>query len=358
MVTLCLLHQQKPPLGLIALCLDHPPLHAIDASALLSAFIQLKQGDFSVRLPLDWTAQEPSELAIASNTLACLAQRLDVDTIQLHTPALVAQSAWHAPVLAVVHSCVGTWWRAVRGNAPPDDFLWRLDAVHAGLAIAHVVVAPSHSFADLVRATYDLQREIAVVHNGRASQAHTLPTLITDSCGALAVGRLWDEGKNVTLLDQAAAHLHEIPIMAAGAVDGPNGAHLNVDRPHLLGVLSESEIAMTLRKARIFVSPSLYEPFGLAVLEAAAAGLPLVLSDIPTFRELWDDAAVFLSPRDVEGWAQTLDVLHADLETCGRWGMRARERAADYTIERFEGAMWEKHCHLLSAVASPGAAAA
>ncbi len=48
----------------------------------------------------------------------------------------------------------------------------------------------------------------------------------------------------------------------------------------------------------IFVSTSLYEPFGLAVLEAAQAGCPLVLSDIATFRELWDGAAIFFPPGD------------------------------------------------------------
>jgi hypothetical protein len=51
------------------------------------------------------------------------------------------------------------------------------------------------------------------------------------------------------------------------------------------------------------VGPSV-EPFGLAVLEAAQAGCPLVLSDLPGFRELWDGAALFRRPVEVPEGAQ------------------------------------------------------
>ena len=56
-----------------------------------------------------------------------------------------------------------------------------------------------------------------------------------------------------------------------------------------------------MARAAIFVSSSVYEPFGLAVLEAAGSGAALVLSDIPTFRELWDEAALFAPPGDAAG---------------------------------------------------------
>ena len=64
-----------------------------------------------------------------------------------------------------------------------------------------------------------------------------------------------------------------------------------------LGELDERTLAGCLSARPVFVSAARYEPFGLAVLEAAQAGCPLVLSDIPTFRELWDGAALFVDPR-------------------------------------------------------------
>jgi glycosyltransferase involved in cell wall biosynthesis len=61
--------------------------------------------------------------------------------------------------------------------------------------------------------------------------------------------------------------------------------------------LSAREVAERLAERPVFVSASRYEPFGLAVLEAARAGCALLLSDIPTFRELWAGAAAFVRPR-------------------------------------------------------------
>jgi glycosyltransferase involved in cell wall biosynthesis len=297
-------------------------------------------------LPLDWTAQEPSALSFASSMLASLAQQLGVDTIQLHTPALAAQPIWHAPVLAVIHSCVGTWWEAVRQGAPPADFLWRVAAVHAGLKAADVVVAPTHAFAELVRSTYGLHRPIAVVHNGRVP-SHLDPRDGSTRHGVLAAGRLWDEGKNITLLDRAAALMGDVPVMAAGATNGPQGASATLAHLLALGFLSEKQMAKTMAEARVFAAPSLYEPFGLAVLEAAQTNLPLVLADIPSFRELWDGAAIFLPPHSAEVWAAILVALHAEPAACRGWGMKARARAATFTVERFDGAMWEKHCELI-----------
>jgi glycogen(starch) synthase len=307
-------------------------------------------------LPLDWTAEAPSALDIASNTLAALAQRLDVETVQLHTPALVAQSLWHAPVLAVLHSCVGTWWGAVRGGDVPVDFLWRMTAVRAGLEAATCVVSPTRAFAEMARSTYTLQREVDVVHNGRAPVGVDLMNAAIRH-GVLTAGRLWDEGKNLAVLEGAAALMEAIPVKAAGAISGPNGAAISLERVQALGTLDERRMAEAMAQARIFASPALYEPFGLAVLEAAQANLPLVLADIPTFRELWDGAAIFLPPSDAGAWAETLSSLHQQPEACRRWGMKARARAATYSVERFDGAMWERHCMMLVAPARAAEAA-
>ena len=307
-------------------------------------------------LPLDWTAEAPSMLGVASNTLAALVQRLDVDTVQLHTPALVAQSLWHAPVLAVVHSCVGTWWSAVRGGAVPADFLWRMAAVRAGLQAADCIVAPTRSFAEMVRGIYTLQREIEVVHNGRAP-ADLNPTDAVTRHGVLAAGRLWDDGKNIAMLDGAAASMGKVAVRAAGAVNGPNSAGVRLERVQALGTLDGQRMAQAMAEARIFAAPARYEPFGLAVLEAAQASLPLVLADISTFRELWDGAAIFLPPSDSGAWAEALSNLHEQPEACRRWGMKARARAAAFSVERFGGAMWEKHCMMLSTSARAVAAA-
>jgi glycosyltransferase involved in cell wall biosynthesis len=161
--------------------------------------------------------------------------------------------------------------------------------------------------------------------------------------GVLAAGRLWDEAKNIAVLDQAAAVM-DVPVKAAGSSAGPNGAAVEFASLSPLGVLDEAAMAAAMRDARIFASPALYEPFGLAVLEAAQAARPLVLADIPSFRELWDGAALFLPPRDAAAWARALTELHANPEACRRLGAAAQTRAAEYGATRFADAMWQLLC--------------
>ena len=121
----------------------------------------------------------------------------------------------------------------------------------------------------------------------------------------LTAGRLWDDGKGAALLDRIAPRL-SAPIRAAGPTSGPGTqAHL----PHLalLGALDEPALAAAYAAATVFASPAHYEPFGLAVLEAAQAGMALVLSDIPTFRELWDGVATFVPANDEASWLDALE---------------------------------------------------
>ena len=96
-----------------------------------------------------------------------------------------------------------------------------------------------------------------------------------------------------------------------------------------------------LTRRPIFVSAALYEPFGLAVLEAAQAGCALVLSDIATFRELWNGAAAFFPPGDDTTLAVTIQALAADFERRQSLGQAARSRSADYTAAAMAGGTLE-----------------
>ena len=80
-------------------------------------------------------------------------------------PPWVGTAAWPAPVIAVAHSDVGTWWHAMRSGPPPDDLAWRIEATRAGLHAATRVIAPTRSHADAIRTVYG-DTPITVVHNG------------------------------------------------------------------------------------------------------------------------------------------------------------------------------------------------
>jgi glycosyltransferase involved in cell wall biosynthesis len=298
----------------------------------------------STGLPLDWLAKDRDQLAGAAQALAALAASFAVDTVHLHTPALASDAAWPAPVVAVAHSCVATWWNAVEGGPLPHDLAWRAHAVADGLDAADAIIAPSCSFAAALRAQYGHARPIHVVRNGR----RPVPAHGARGRHILTAGRLWDRGKNVATLDAAASKL-DCPVLAAGPTLGPNGTEINCRNLRLLGSLDEAALAREYRQAALFVSLARYEPFGLAVLEAAQAGCALVLSDIPTFRELWDGVAVFLPSTDIDGTASALNQLSRDPARCDQLGRLAAIRADKYNPDAMAAATWAVHQSVLDA---------
>lgn len=281
-------------------------------------------------LPLDWTASHQDEVKEASRSIARLATQIRPDLVHLNAPALAADGRFDVPVVAACHSCVATWWQAVKGGALPEDFIWRTELVRRGYAAASKLLAPTLAFADATAEAYDLTQPPAVVRNGR--RALQGETNAHSDVFAFTAGRLWDEGKNFAAIDRMAARL-SIPVLAAGPLQGPNGARIEARHAKSLGRLSDEDVARHLGKQPIFVSTALYEPFGLAVLEAAHAGCALVLSDIPTFRELWEGAALFVDPRDPNEAADAVERLAQDPDARAVLGRAARRRAEAYTVE-------------------------
>ncbi|WP_347271121.1 glycosyltransferase family 4 protein [Rhizorhabdus histidinilytica] len=275
---------------------------------------------------LDWTAADPRRIEEAGEHLALLAAAHDADIVHLNSPALAAAADFPAPVVTVAHSCVGTWWDAVRGGPLPADLAWRDELHRTGLDRADLAIAPSRSFAAATAAHHRLARMPLAIHNGRVASGASSRAMHDF---AFTAGRLWDDAKNLATLDRAAARL-SVPFRAAGPCDGPNGEHIDFAAIAPLGHLDDEAVADRLASRPVFVSASLYEPFGLAVLEAAMAGCPLVLSDIPTFRELWADVAVFVDPRDDFGFAEAIDRLIGDARIRIERGDAARIRARRY----------------------------
>lgn len=275
-------------------------------------------GVIETGLPLDWTAESPAALARTTAGLRELA--IDAHAVHLHAPALAGSARWPVPVVAVAHSCVGTWWEAVRGGPLPADLTWRAEATEAGLHTADAAIAPTRAHAAATRARYP-GVVIEAVHNGAACSGPAPRR----SRAVLTAGRLWDEGKGAAALDRVAPGL-DAPIRAAGPTAGANGAAIALPHLDLLGRLGPDAMARAYAEATVFASMARYEPFGLSVLEAALSGLRLVLADIPTFRELWDGAAIF-----VAGEADLLPALRDALAQPGDGGAQARARR--YTLD-------------------------
>ena len=116
-----------------------------------------------------------------------------------------------------------------------------------------------------------------------------------------------------------------------------------------MGSLSSDQVRAQLSRRPIFVSTALYEPFGLAVLEAAQTGCPLVLANISTFRELWSEAAMFVDPANPDAIATALRLLRGDRQGAIAFGAAARARSARFSVEAMTKATLQTYQALVSA---------
>ncbi|MGN6549528.1 MAG: glycosyltransferase family 4 protein [Pararhizobium sp.] len=275
--------------------------------------------------PLDWMVEDREALAGVPQALSELAVNIGADLLHLNLPSQAAGLDCALPTLVVSHSCIATWWEAVKATPLPEGWQWQRACTQAGFAAADRIVAPSRSHARAIASVYEGLSDVTVVHNAASGPRKT--DIKADY--VFAAARWWDEGKNGATLD-AAARFIRWPVVTAGAATGPNGQSVTMRHVTFEGELAHSATMGLVQKAGIVVSPSLYEPFGLAVLEGASAGAALVLSDIPTYRELWEGAAVFFEPRDPRALARAVNALIVDPKLRFGLGDKAHQRSRAY----------------------------
>jgi glycosyltransferase involved in cell wall biosynthesis len=273
-------------------------------------------------LALEWMGEPWDDLARALELLRELERSARPDVVHLSSFGHAA-AGFHAPVLITAHSDVFSWWHAVHGWGPPGSWdryrMWVRDGVRA----ADAVVAPTAATLTELRRHYGPWPGRALVIPNAVSVPAPEGAVPPREPFALFAGRLWDTAKNAAALVQAARHLPAGAVRIAG--DPRNGPDL---APAVgLGELSATELAAQRRRASVFAAPARYEPFGLAVLEAALDACALVLGDIASLRELWDEAALFVDPEDPVALADAIGALIGDPRAARAWGQRARRRA-------------------------------
>ncbi len=290
-------------------------------------------------LALEWQDPEGRDFPNAERVLAGLEARLRPDIVHLNS-FREATLSWRVPTVLVAHSCVNSWALACRDTAWLGAPRWTryTERVAAALNSAQAWVCPSRSFHDQVVEIYHPRSPGAVIWNGIA--AGDLPSRKGELI--FAAGRLWDRAKNIDVLAAAAPGL-DWPVQVAGPTDADPSAGVT-----WLGQLPHNVLRGHLQHAAIFVSPALYEPFGLSVLEAAAAGCALVLSDIPTFRELWSGAARFFGPDDSESLHRILAELCDDAPGRARLQRAAYEQSLSYSQARTTSAYLTLYEELLA----------
>jgi glycogen synthase len=303
---------------------------------------------FESTFKLEWMADPWRDVAAAADWLSNLADRVGPSLIHLNQFSHGAL-AWDVPCLVVGHSCVYSWYEAVKGRQPEEGWQKYKRMVSRGLRGADRVTAPSGWMLSALKKTYGQFDAAEPISNGR-NRFCFVPGLKAEFI--LTAGRLWDEAKNIAVLDTIAPNLRW-PIFAAGEVDGPDGVRAGLQNLRLLGSLDAANLGYWMGRAEIFALPARYEPFGLTILEAALAGCALVLGDIPSLREIWQDTALFVAPDDANEIATVLAGLIADARLRQKMARRARLRALEFTPQRTARAHMALYCEMLSQPKSP-----
>jgi glycogen(starch) synthase len=318
--------------------LSEPQRAAVDAACGLELVVS---DEVHERLDDPWCSPDRS-----MRWLAELADEHEPDIVHLNG-CCHGQLELGVPKVVVAHSCVVSWWRATRGLSPPPRYDAHRELVAAGLRAADVVVVPTRAVAAELELEHGRLDDLRVIHPGieldRFLPSRKLPVV-------MAEGRLKDPARNLEILDRIADRL-PWPVLVAGDRRSARGS-AQVD---LLGFLPEDALSACFGRASILCHPVRYDPYGQMVLEAAACACALVLSDLPSLRELWDGAALFVDPDDADALETALRGLIEDPERRGLMGAQARRRAQQYGLQQQVSAMQSLYQELTSSPASVAA---
>lgn len=271
------------------------------------------------------------------------------------------------PDVLHVHHTIPALWGALLGKAIGNARLVRSE--HNDYEFRswgqRVIDTASQVIADQVlcnspstyRSVGEMRRRLLggrwkVVHNGvdaqRVEQASSCTLPFEEHHEGVtigSVGRLVKE-KNYGVLIRAFAQINDqlegAKLVIVGGGDMRGIIESEIDRlglgEHVLltGEIDRDTVYASLHAFDLFVQPSISEGFCNTAVEAMAAGLPIVCSDIPTLREVVGDVAVYANPKSPESFTRAIGVLLEERED--RWkerGQRARSRALKrYSIER------------------------
>jgi len=280
---------------------------------------------------LEWMDDPWEDIAKSGPWLLDLQREYKPDVIHLNTYGHGALG-WQSPVVLTAHSCVLSWWQAVKREPLPEKWARYRKLVAESIQAADVVTAPSRAMLQAIEKHYGpgVSHLWRVVPNGRS--ARLLRAAMKDPF-VLTAGRLWDEAKNAAVVARVAARL-PWPVYLAGDDRTPDGKQTRFEGCTMLGRLAAHDLADWYARAPIYALPARYEPFGLSALEAALSGCALVLGDIPSLREVWEDAAIYVDPEDSVQLDAALRRLIANREFREEMAHRAESRARILTPER------------------------
>ena len=299
---------------------------------------------------LEWMQDSAEDVAASSEYLLGVIEETEPDVLHLNQFCYGALKV-DVPKLLVAHSDVVSWWVAVHGQEPPRSawIEWYSDIVQRGLDGATSVIAPSRWMLEQIETYYGARQHTGVIYNGRGPQWFN-PHVDKEDM-VLIVGRLWDSAKQVSLVTQ---HDCGWPVVIAGETQHPDEAYrgdgtriICEGTLELKGKQNAEQLRSLFARAAIYAGTSRYEPFGLALVEAALSRCAIVANDIPSFRELWGETACYFRTNDAASLRETIAELRSDKVLRRQYAELAYQRARrSYTADRMVEEYLNVYAHL------------
>lgn len=303
---------------------------------------------------LEWMQEAEEDRSEASAFLLSLARELRPDVLHLHQFSY-GNLPVDIPRIVVAYGDLLTWREAVPEEYPRSmptlegraRARYR-DLVLCGIAGADAVVAPSAWMLNRIFATYTHPTRGEVIYPGR-NPIFFNPYVSKDDC-VLAVGRLIDASRQLSLLTQ---HVHPLPVCIVGSEQtiamplNPIRADVKVATEEtsvaIRGPQTEAQLRTLYSRAAIYAATARYEPLGMPVLEAAFSRCAIIANDIPNYREMWGDAALYFRTNDAASLAESIRLLNDDRSMRRAYAELAYARARErFTTKR----MIDEYLHL------------
>ncbi|WP_263385645.1 glycosyltransferase family 4 protein [Granulicella arctica] len=279
-------------------------------------------------VPLEWMERNHAAYFDAESLLLRVADEFEAEIIHTNQFCFGALPV-EVPKVVTAHSDVLSWAEACRPDGIEDSGWLRQykRLVSAGISGADLIATPTHWMRDALARNFPTPAEVRVILNGRslAADCKGEPRRLQ----AVTVGRVWDEAKGLAVLDEFEICM---PMRVVGEAHFEDERAPALKTVKFLGKLEEDEVLRNLRRSSVYLATSIYEPFGLAPLEAALCGCGVVARDIASLREVWGDAAIYF--KDGNRLSDVMLRLRDVPEELEALRMRSMARALELSADR------------------------
>lgn len=274
----------------------------------------------------------------------CRQDRLDV----FHSPFYPIPLRACCPVVVTIHDLIPFLFRA--GN-PLKQFLVKRGYKTAAARASQIIAVSNQTAEDIQKILGTSSQKVSVVHNGvsqevfHPNQHPNEQDLLAESYGihppyvVAASARNWQIKNLISALKALSLARKKCQIEFQTVIYGPpeglqavGGADVWKNLKLVqTGPLATAELARLFRHAHAFVMPSLYEGFGLPILEAMACGCAVITSNSSSLPEVAGNGAQVFAAVDIEGMAKAVTNLFCNPTELKLWRERALSRAADFS---------------------------